>query len=71
MANSGPNTNGSQFFITTANDEFLNSNGHYTIFGQVTSGQDVANAISNVPPRRQRPPERPGDHQTHHNQIDP
>ena len=48
MANSGPNTNGSQFFITVANDEFLNS-GHYTIFGQVTSGQDVADAISKVP----------------------
>ena len=30
-------------------DEFLNTNGHYTIFGQVTSGQDVANAISQVP----------------------
>src|SRR5579872_4603418 len=49
MANAGPNTNGSQFFITTANDEFLNTNGHYTIFGQVTKGQDVANAISQVP----------------------
>ena len=49
MANAGPNTNGCQFFITVANDEFLNSNGHYTIFGQVTSGQDVADAISKVP----------------------
>jgi len=49
MANSGPNTNGSQFFITVANDEFLNTNGHYTIFGQVTSGQDVADAITKVP----------------------
>jgi peptidyl-prolyl cis-trans isomerase A (cyclophilin A) len=48
MANAGPNTNGSQFFITVANDEFLNSNGHYVIFGQVTKGQDVANAIANV-----------------------
>src|SRR3954464_15341914 len=35
MANAGPNTNGSQFFITVANAEFLNTNGHYTIFGQV------------------------------------
>lgn len=49
MANAGPNTNGSQFFITVANDEFLNTNGHYTIFGQVIKGQDVANAISQVP----------------------
>lgn len=48
MANAGPNTNGSQFFITVANDEFLNS-GHYTIFGQVIKGQEVANAISEVP----------------------
>src|SRR6204780_252819 len=47
MANAGPNTNGSQFFITVANDEFLNS-GHYTIFGQVIKGQDVAEAISKV-----------------------
>jgi peptidyl-prolyl cis-trans isomerase A (cyclophilin A) len=47
MANAGPNTNGSQFFITVANDEFLNS-GHYTIFGQVTKGQEVADAISQV-----------------------
>jgi peptidyl-prolyl cis-trans isomerase A (cyclophilin A) len=49
MANAGPNTNGSQFFITVANDEFLNSNGHYVIFGQVTKGQEVANAISQTP----------------------
>lgn len=51
MANSGPNTNGSQFFITVANDEFLNDRpgSHYTIFGQVIKGQDVADAISKVP----------------------
>jgi peptidyl-prolyl cis-trans isomerase A (cyclophilin A) len=49
MANAGPNTNGSQFFITVANDEFLDSNGHYVIFGQVIKGQDVADAISRVP----------------------
>ncbi len=48
MANAGPNTNGSQFFITVANSEFLNTNGHYTIFGQVTKGQEVANAITMV-----------------------
>ena len=45
MANSGPNTNGSQFFIMVA-DYPLPPN--YTIFGYVTSGQDVADAISNV-----------------------
>ena len=49
MANAGPNTNGSQFFITVASDEFLNTNGHYTIFGQVSKGQDVANTIANAP----------------------
>lgn len=47
MANYGPNTNGSQFFITVGAAEHLN--GHYSIFGEVVSGQDVADAISNVP----------------------
>ena len=48
MANAGPNTNGSQFFIITGPDGVaLPPN--YSLFGQVTSGQDVADAISNVP----------------------
>ena len=47
MANSGPNTNGSQFFITVGPAEHLN--GHYSLFGEVVTGQDVADAISNVP----------------------
>ncbi|MBL8051536.1 MAG: peptidylprolyl isomerase [Anaerolineales bacterium] len=48
MANSGPDTNGSQFFITFAPADFLN--GGYTIFGQVIEGIDVVNAITRRDP---------------------
>lgn len=56
MANSGPNTNGSQIFITTAATPWLT--GNHTIFGEVVEGQDIAEKISNLPRNRQDRPNK-------------
>ncbi|MBP6177062.1 MAG: peptidylprolyl isomerase [Anaerolineales bacterium] len=50
MANAGPDTNGSQFFITFDAADFLN--GGYTIFGQVTEGMEVVNSITRRDPQQ-------------------
>lgn len=53
MANAGPNTNGSQFFICTGDmSRNLNRSPYYSVFGKVTAGMDTVQAIAAIPVRR-------------------
>ena len=58
MANAGPNTNGSQFFIVT-DDLTGKLPKNYTLFGQVTSGMDVVDRIVNAPRNSRDLPDEP------------
>lgn len=55
MANSGKNSNTSQFFITLSDTHFEKINGKYVIFGQVTEGLDVLTDINQVPEVKEQP----------------
>jgi peptidyl-prolyl cis-trans isomerase A (cyclophilin A) len=57
MANAGPNTNGSQFFITVAGTDWLT--GKHTIFGEVVEGQEIVDKISKVSRDRSDKPAKP------------
>ena len=73
MANAGPNTNGSQWFIVHGADVGLPPN--YTIFGMLTDGDDVLEGVGNLasapePRRREQPAYRTIGHPQHRNHRD-
>jgi peptidylprolyl isomerase len=61
MANAGPMTNGSQFFITLAPTSWLN--GYHTIFGKVVSGMEIVEKLGTVPTTGRRGGDRPLERQ--------
>jgi cyclophilin family peptidyl-prolyl cis-trans isomerase len=63
MANAGPNTNGSQFFIVTKADGCGWLTGKHTVFGKVTKGEDIVDKIGTCPTR-------PGDRPVQEQKID-
>jgi cyclophilin family peptidyl-prolyl cis-trans isomerase len=56
MANAGPNTNGSQFFITTAETSWLD--GKHVVFGRVSEGKEVVKKVEAVGSAQGRPSKR-------------
>src|SRR4029078_3794771 len=70
MANSGPNTNGSQFFIVTVADASW-LNGKHTVFGRVTSGQDVVDRVPLVASARRHTALAPCERAARHRPLEP